>query len=162
MALDDLGVVILPGKEIFAVAPGSEAPDGWKSTTIDPYRRVIGWISRRWEERGNHLIESLCRSRIRLADVDTIGRIRELEIVDRSSAEDLAQLGYGNASRLAPLLLNIRGAGIGSPAAVADCRRSKVPVVARPFQHQGCFFVDVDVATEAVFAIEGRLPECFR
>src|SRR5438046_1090189 len=161
MALDDLRIIILPGKEVFTVGPRGGAPDGGKAAAIDPHWRIIGRISRRWEERWNYLVESLGCSRIGLADVDAIGRVRELEVVDRSGPENLAQLGYGDAPWLAPLLLNIRVAGIGSPTAIAHGRRPKIPIVAGIFQHQGCFFGDVDITAQAIFTEESRLPKRF-
>src|SRR3954447_20001056 len=106
MALDDLGIVVLPREEVFPIGPGREAPNGWKATAINPYRRVIGRIARA-EKCRNYLIEGFCRCGIRLADVDAIGRPGELEVVHRGGAENLAQLGHGDAPWLAPRLLDI-------------------------------------------------------
>src|SRR5215831_3875798 len=102
MALDDLRIVILPRKQVLTIGPGREAPDGRKPAAVDPYRRVIRCAPRGWEECWNDLVESLSRAWICLADIDAIGRVGELEIVHGAGADDLAQLGYGNLSWLAP------------------------------------------------------------
>src|SRR5215472_11426146 len=118
MALDDFGIVILPGVEVFSVAPGSKAPNRRKAAAIDPHWRIRGRISRP-EKCGDHLVESCGRSRICLADIDAIGRVGELEIVHSAGAEDFAQLAHSDAARLAPRLLNVGSPGIGAPTAIA-------------------------------------------
>src|SRR5215467_6711614 len=102
MASYNLRIVILPRKQVFAIAPGREAPDRRKAASIDPHRRIVGGIPRRREECRDHLVKSLCGGRVCLADVDAVGRVGELKIVYRGCAENLAQLGHGNASWLAP------------------------------------------------------------
>ena len=127
MALYDLGKIILPREQILAIAPGGKAPDSRKAAAIDPYRRIIERIPRRWEKCWNQLVESLCRGGVGLADIDAIGRVGKLEIVHCGSAKNLAQLGYGNAPWLGPRLLNIGSPGICPPATIAHRGRTKIP-----------------------------------
>ena len=162
MAPDDLGIVILPGEEIFPVAPWREAPNSWQAAAVDPHRGIIRHIPRRREKCWNQPVESLCRRGICLGDIDPIGRVRELKIVHRGGAKNLAQLGNSKATRLAPRVLDIGSPGISSPAGIAHGGRSKIPGVIRVFQHQGHGLGDIDVAAEAVFAEESRLLERFR
>src|SRR5229473_2872923 len=118
MAPNDLRIVILPGKEVFPVAPWREAPDGRKAAAIDPHRRILGRVPRRREKCWNHLIERLRRGRIRLGDIDAIPRVGELKIVHGCGAENLAQAGHGDTPWLAPRFLDLGSSGISTPTGI--------------------------------------------
>ena len=135
MAPDDLGIVILPGEEIFPVAPWREAPNSWQAAAVDPHRGIIRHIPRRREKCWNQPVESLRRRGICLGDIDPIGRVRELKIVHGGGPKNLAQLGHRNAAWLAPRLLDIGSSGISPPAGIAHGGRSEIPRVVGIFQH---------------------------
>src|SRR5229473_2270182 len=118
MAPYDLGKVVLPGVEVFPVAPRRKAPNRGKAAAIDPHRRIAGRVRIR-EKCGNQCIEGL-RCPGRLSDIDAIRRIGELEVVHGAGADGLAQPADSNAAWLAPRLLDLGSTGISPPTGIAD------------------------------------------